>query len=73
MNPLAFTQQFLRHPAQTGAVAPSSNSLADLITDAADLENASVVVEWGPGGGMNAVAFHKGVILEYNCVIPGLR
>ncbi|MCX6551456.1 MAG: methyltransferase domain-containing protein [Acidobacteria bacterium] len=43
--------QFVRKPAAVGAVAESSRALAELITEAADLRHASVVVEFGPGTG----------------------
>lgn len=52
MNPMVFARQFLRHPAQIGAIAPSSDGLAELITDSADLAYDSTVVEWGPGTGV---------------------
>ncbi len=52
MHPIVFMRQFVRHPGQTGAVAPSSAGLADLITDSAGLADASVVIEWGPGTGV---------------------
>lgn len=43
--------EFVRKPMSVGAVAPSSWRLAELITDAAELGGASVVVEFGPGTG----------------------
>jgi len=43
--------EFLRKPTSVGAVTPSSWRLAELITDAAGLDRASVVVEFGPGTG----------------------
>ena len=43
--------EFVRTPTKVGAVAPSSWRLAELITDAAELNRASVVVEFGPGTG----------------------
>ena len=52
MRPTGFLRQFLRHPGKTGAVAPSSEGLAELITDRAGLAEASVIVEWGPGTGV---------------------
>jgi phosphatidylethanolamine/phosphatidyl-N-methylethanolamine N-methyltransferase len=52
MQPIVFIRQFVRHPGQTGALAPSSKGLAELITDAAGLGDASAVVEWGPGTGV---------------------
>jgi phospholipid N-methyltransferase len=43
--------EFVRRPASVGAIAESSLKLAELITDAANLEKAAVVVEFGPGTG----------------------
>lgn len=52
MHLIQFIKQFVFHPTKTGAVAPSSKGLADLITDTADLSNASAVIEFGPGTGV---------------------
>ncbi len=40
------------YPGATCAVTESSGELADLITDTADLSQASMVVEFGPGTGV---------------------
>jgi len=48
---LKFFLEFLRHPIRTGAVAPSSRRLAREMVSDVDIENASVVVEYGPGTG----------------------
>lgn len=42
----------MAHPVRTGAIAPSSNKLADVISESARLEDASVIIEWGPGTGV---------------------
>ncbi len=52
MHLIQFIKQFVFHPTKTGAVAPSSKGLADLITDVADLSNTSAVIEFGPGTGV---------------------
>ncbi len=52
MHVLQFVKQFICYPGKTGAVTPSSESLADLITEAADLSKASTVIEFGPGTGI---------------------
>jgi phosphatidylethanolamine/phosphatidyl-N-methylethanolamine N-methyltransferase len=52
MNLIQFLKQFVLHTTKTGAIAPSSASLADLITDTADLHNASAVIEFGTGTGV---------------------
>lgn len=46
-----FLREFLREPANTGAVAPSSWELARSMVDEADLADARVIVEFGPGTG----------------------
>ena len=46
-----FLLQFLRHPLNTGAIAPSSRALARAMVRGLDLHRASAVVEYGPGGG----------------------
>ncbi|MEK6766628.1 MAG: methyltransferase domain-containing protein [Planctomycetota bacterium] len=52
MNLIQFLKQFVLHTTKTGAIAPSSNGLADLITDTADLHNTSAVIEFGTGTGV---------------------
>jgi len=52
VNLVQFLKQFVLHTTKTGAVAPSSEGLADLITDTADLHNASAVIEFGTGTGV---------------------
>ena len=47
-----FILETLRNPKSTGAIAPSSKRLVNLILKEADLENAKVVVELGPGTGV---------------------
>jgi len=54
--------EFVRKPTSVGAVAPSSWRLAELITDAAGLEQASVVLEFGPGTG----AFTEVILRKIN-------
>ncbi len=52
MNLIQFIKAFLAHPTKTGAIAPSSEGLSELITDTADLTEASAVIELGPGTGV---------------------
>ena len=52
MNLIQFLKQFVLHTAKTGAVAPSSEGLADLITETAGLHSASAVIEFGAGTGI---------------------
>jgi phospholipid N-methyltransferase len=47
-----FLRQYLGAPGRTGAVLPSSEALAHLITDSAKLADARAIVEWGPGTGV---------------------
>jgi phosphatidylethanolamine/phosphatidyl-N-methylethanolamine N-methyltransferase len=48
----AFLAGFLRAPWRVGAIAPSSQALADVMTDDMGLESARTVVELGPGTGV---------------------
>ena len=52
MNLIHFIRQFVLHTAKTGAVTPSSEGLADLITDTAGLHSASAVIQFGTGTGV---------------------
>jgi len=47
-----FIKQFLSNPNSTGAIHPSSEQLADLITETAQLPNRSTIVEIGSGTGV---------------------
>lgn len=47
-----FAMQFAREPGATGAIAPSSKSLAKQVVRLADLPVANSVVELGPGTGV---------------------
>jgi phospholipid N-methyltransferase len=48
---MSITQEFLRHPLWTGAIAASSRQLARAMTADLGLEHARRVVELGPGTG----------------------
>ncbi|MFJ6984569.1 MULTISPECIES: class I SAM-dependent methyltransferase [unclassified Streptomyces] len=48
---MSIMREFLRRPRLTGAVAPSSPTLARAMTAGLDLDRAEVVVELGPGTG----------------------
>lgn len=48
---LQFLGAFLREPARTGSLAPSSPDLAQAMIRGCDLKNARTVVEFGPGTG----------------------
>ncbi len=52
MHWLEFLKQFLTRNKEIGAVAESSDGLAELITDCASVETAKVVLELGPGTGV---------------------
>jgi phospholipid N-methyltransferase len=49
---LKFVTQFINHPTKTGAILPSSDKLCELMTDMAELNNVSTVIEFGPGTGV---------------------
>jgi phosphatidylethanolamine/phosphatidyl-N-methylethanolamine N-methyltransferase len=46
-----FLKQAVRFPFEVGAIAASGKYLAEVITNAAEVAQASVVVEYGPGTG----------------------
>lgn len=48
---IKFLTEFIRRPQNTGAIAPSSEALARTIVEDVGLEDASLVVEYGPGSG----------------------
>jgi len=52
LNRVQFFKQFIRYPGVICAVTESCEELAELITDAAELSQASMVVEFGPGTGV---------------------
>jgi phosphatidylethanolamine/phosphatidyl-N-methylethanolamine N-methyltransferase len=59
-NRLAFLRAFFRRPKEVGSVIPSSRFLKERIVDNADLANANVVVELGPGtGGTTRALLHQ--------------
>ncbi len=51
LNRVQFTGRFFRRPLRVGAIAPSSDQLADAVTSWGELHEADVVVEYGPGTG----------------------
>jgi phospholipid N-methyltransferase len=46
-----YLREYLKRPAEIGAVVPSSEELAKAMLDGLDLENAGAVLEYGPGSG----------------------
>jgi phosphatidylethanolamine/phosphatidyl-N-methylethanolamine N-methyltransferase len=48
---LTFLKAFLRHPAQVGAIAPSSRKLARSMIDGIEVAEDELLVEFGPGTG----------------------
>jgi phospholipid N-methyltransferase len=52
MSTLKFMKEVIRANKTTGALAPSSDLLADLVTDMARVPEAKVIVEYGPGTGV---------------------
>ncbi len=47
-----FLRELITRPATTGAIAPSSRYLAEIIVEDLDLHTADVVLEYGPGTGV---------------------
>ncbi len=58
-NAWRFLKEFLAGPGTTGAIAPSSRALAELITHRAGVETASLVIEFGPGTGIFTEAIQR--------------
>ncbi|MFD9651388.1 class I SAM-dependent methyltransferase [Streptomyces mirabilis] len=56
---MSIMREFLRRPRLTGAVAPSSATLAQAMTAGLDLEHADVVVELGSGTGAITEAIRR--------------
>ena len=48
----AFLREFLRNPAATAAIAPSSRALAKRMIEDLDLPSCRSIVEFGPGSGV---------------------
>lgn len=51
MQLITFLTEFIKHPKNTGAIAPSSNILSKKMVDAINFEKAKYIVELGPGTG----------------------
>ena len=49
---LTFLKNFVRHPTQVGAIAPSSPGLVRVMVDWFEWDDAKNVVEFGPGTGV---------------------
>lgn len=47
-----FLKEFIMNPKSTGAVAPSSKRLVELMVSTAELSDKKLVVELGPGTGV---------------------
>ena len=52
MSTLSFMKEVIRANKSTGAIAPSGRQLADAVTDMARVDQAKVIVEYGPGTGV---------------------
>lgn len=52
MHLMRFLRASVKHPTATGAIAPSSSRLSDVMTDAARLSDRTAIVEFGPGTGV---------------------
>lgn len=58
MQSLTFVKNFVRHPTQVGAIAPSSSGLVEMMLASFDWSQVRNVVEFGPGTGV----FTAGVV-----------
>ena len=59
MSTLSFMREVIFANKSTGAFAPSSKALAEMVTDSADLSKANVIVEFGPGTGVFTEAIER--------------
>lgn len=59
IDTISFLAQAIKGPKNIGAIAPSSEGLADLIVREAKLEDAKIIVELGPGTGVFTKAILK--------------
>ena len=66
MKLLDFLKEFIIYPKMTGAIAPSSHRLSELITDIAELSKADSVIEFGPGTGVFTEKILKKIPKEAN-------
>lgn len=62
IDTISFLAQAIKGPKNIGAIAPSSDGLAELIVREAKLEEAKVIVELGPGTGV----FTKAILKSMN-------
>lgn len=51
MQASKFISQYLRHPAVTGAILPSTSYLSERMVERVDFKNAEIIVELGAGTG----------------------
>ena len=49
---IGFISEFVRRPLSLGAIAPSSQTLAQIMVDSVDWANTGAVLEYGPGTGV---------------------
>ena len=59
---MRFLKEFITNPTKTGAIAPSSKVLAQLITDTANLADKKCLAVLGPGNGV----FTENILQEIN-------
>lgn len=51
MSVISFLKRYLAHPDQVGAIAATSRAVAEVVCEAAHVNEADTVVELGPGDG----------------------
>lgn len=66
-----FVRQFCKEPRTIGAIAPSSNLLAQRIVEPVDFSQTRVIVEYGPGTGV--FTRHILSLMNENTVFFGLE
>ncbi len=66
---MKFLKEFFTNPKQTGAVSPSSDKLAELITNSANLKSKTLVVELGSGNGVFTKKIYKKIKSNTKCFV----
>jgi len=73
MELLTFLKEYVSAPGVVGAFVPSGPRLANLVTDAAGVSNARVIVEFGPGTGAFTEVIVKKMPKDAQCLAIELQ
>jgi len=73
MELLTFLKEYISSPGVVGALVPSGARLANLVTDAARVSDARVIVEFGPGTGVFTEVIAKKMPKDAQCLAIELQ